>query len=94
LLDMPEGPIEVFLDLQTGWVVFDANDGTWIASHAVTAVVVRDDAGKPRRWENRASAMLELERLCPDCYAIELPAPCATCEGTGELKSREGAARA
>lgn len=84
LLDVGNGPVEVMLHMETGWVVSAVSDG-WVGVHGVHAALVRTEQGAPRVWADRDAAMLELETLCPDCYGVDLPAPCATCEGTGRL---------
>lgn len=92
ILESDAGPVEVLLHLGTGWALAAVPHG-WIALHNLTAIIVREGL-LPRVWKDKTTAMLELERLCPDCYGVDLPAPCATCEGTGELGAREGVARA
>lgn len=93
LLYTPSGPIEVFLHLGTGWVLSPVVEG-WIATHSITAAIVRGtETGarvfgceRPRVFADKTEAMLELERLCPDCYAVDwVKAPCESCEGTGKL---------
>lgn len=91
LIHTPHGPAEVLLHMQTGWALSAVPNG-WIAVHSITAVLVREEGGLlPRVWEDKAAAMVELELKCPDCYGLDLPAVCATCEGSGVLHSEDAA---
>jgi hypothetical protein len=83
LLYSPNGPVEVLLHMGTGWALSPVPNG-WIAVHSITAVIVRDGL-LPRVWQDKTAAMVELEITCPDCYGVDLPAPCASCEGSGRL---------
>lgn len=87
LLECPTGPVEVFLHYGTGWVLSPVPSG-WIAAHSITGAIVRAGT-RPRVWVDKTRAMLELEQLCPDCYAVDLAALCKSCEGTGQLGGRK-----
>lgn len=85
LLYAPSGDVEVLLHHPTGWVVSPVLHG-WCGVHSLTAVMYRDDFGRPRLFESREAAQLELESVCPDCYGAECQsAPCEACGGTGRL---------
>lgn len=103
LLHSPSGPIEVLLHLATGWVLAPVPAG-WIGTHSITGALIRETltapgptgapihvGTRPRVWEDRTAAMLELEHICPDCYGVDLPAPCETCEGSGRLGGHHAA---
>lgn len=86
LITTDSGPVDVWLHLDTGWMLAPVPNG-WIGTHRITGALIRDGS-KPRIWADRTEAMLELEHICPDCYGLDLSAPCTTCDGTGKLTGR------
>lgn len=82
--------VSILMHEQLGWAIVQMDDGNgWGAVNVHTGELVYD-RGHVRVWESIHAAMRELEHLCPDCAGsvgevMKRLAPCATCDGTGEI---------